>query len=141
MDFSLFSQINYAAVAVSAVAFFMIGSMWFGAFFGKIWVAELERHNTVIKEPTRAALFAKMGLNLLKNSIIALAMAYLVLLSGSTTFTSGLLLGLFVACGFAAPAMADIFIWEGRSKVLFVIDSGYQIVGITLSAIILSLWR
>jgi uncharacterized protein YneF (UPF0154 family) len=141
MDFSILSQINYLAVAVSTLAFFFIGSLWFGAFFGKMWIAELARHNTIIKEPSKSEIFAKMGLNLLKNAVISLAMACLVILVGSTTAASGLVLGLFVACGFAASAMADIFIWESRSFKLFIIDSGYQIVGITLAAIILSVWQ
>lgn len=141
MDFSILSQINYAVVAVCALIFFSLGSLWFGAFFGTMWIAELGKHNVAIKKPSNAVLFTKMGLNLLKNIIISFAMAYLVLLTGSTTLVSGLLLGLLVACGFAAPAMADIFIWEDRSKKLFLIDAGYQIVGITLAAIILSVWR
>lgn len=141
MDFSILLHVNYVAVAISTLAFFFLGSLWFGALFGKMWVAELGRHNVIIKEPSSAALFTKMGLNLLKNGIISFAMACLVVLTGSKTFESGLLLGLFVACGFAASAMADIFIWENRSKKLFLIDAGYQIVGITIAALILSVWQ
>lgn len=141
MDLSLFSQINYAAVAVSATVFFLLGSLWFGGLFGTMWAAELIRHNVALKEPSKAELFTKMGLNFLKNFVISLALAYLVIATNSTTAISGLLLGLLVACGLAAPAMADIFIWESRSKKLFLIDAGYQIVGILVSAVILSVWR
>lgn len=141
MGFNILSQLNYGTVAVCAFVFFFLGSLWFGAFFGQIWLAELRRHDVILKEPSRAAIFAKMGLNLLKNGIISFSMAYLVAMAGSTTVVPGLLLGLLVACGFAAPAMADIFIWKDHSIKLFLIDAGYQIVGITLVAIIPSVWR
>ncbi|HEV2601789.1 MAG TPA: DUF1761 domain-containing protein [Candidatus Babeliales bacterium] len=140
MDFTILSQVNYAAVAVCSLIFFFLGSMWFGAFFGSMWIAELAKHNVIITPPTKAELLTKMGLNFLKNTIIALSMACLVVLVGSKTVMSGLHLGLLVAFGFAASTMADVFIWEGRSVKLFLIDSGYQIVGIILSAVILSIW-
>lgn len=140
MDFTLLSQINYAAVAVCSLVFFFLGSLWFGTFFGSMWVAELGKHNVIITAPTKAELLTKMGLNFLKNTIIALSMACLVVLVGSKTAVAGFFLGLLVAFGFAAPAMADVFIWEGRSLTLFLIDSGYQVVGIVLSAVILSMW-
>jgi hypothetical protein len=136
-----FSAINYAAVVTCAVAFFVLGAAWFSAFFGAVWVQELGKHNIVIKEPTPAQLRTKMGLNFLKNVIVALALAWLVAITGSTTACSGFMLGAIIAFGFSVPAMADIFIWESRSFKLFLIDTGYQVIGVIMAAIILSVWR
>jgi len=140
MDFSILSQVNYLAVGICSLIFFFLGSMWFGVLFGNTWVKELGRHNVFIQQPSIVGLFTKMMLNLLKNFVISLAMACLVVLTSSISVFSGLLLGVLVACGIAAPAMADVFIWENRSVKLFLIDSGYQIIGIVLSAIMLSIW-
>jgi len=140
MDFNAIT-INYAAVITCAVAFFILGAAWFSALFGSIWAEELSKHNIVITQPTSTQLMTKMGLNFLKNGIIALAMAYAVAITGSVTASSGLILGAIIAFGFAVPAMADIFIWESRSIKLFLIDTGYQIVGFIMTAVILSVWR
>jgi hypothetical protein len=141
MDYSFLTSINYVAVIISAVAIFFAGSVWFSALFGKIWVHELSRHNITIQAPSSAKLALCMGLTFLQNNIMAFAMACLVSLTHSTTCASGLMLGLIVALGFAATAIGGVFTWESRSVKLFLIDAGYPMVGIILSAIILSVWR
>jgi hypothetical protein len=141
MDFNFLFHVNYAAVMVAAIIFFIIGAVWFSVLFGTAWVQELQHHNIVIKEPSSQQMMIKMGLNFLKNLMLAFAVAGLVVLTGSTTVWSGLLLGALVGCGVAVPAMADIFIWESRSLKLFLIDASYQVIGIILAAIVLSVWR
>lgn len=141
MDYSFLTSINYVAVIVCAVAIFFTGSVWFSALFGKIWVHELSRHNVTIQAPSSAQLALCMGLTFLQNNIMAFAMACLVALTHSTTFESGLILGIIAALGFAAPAIGGVFTWEIRSVKLFLIDAGYPVVGIIVSAIILSVWR
>lgn len=129
------------AVAVSAITMFLLGAIWFSVLFSKSWVAELKHHNVLLKAPSHNKLMMSMGLTLLQNSVVAFAMACLVSMTGSSLFESGLTLGLVVACGFSASAIGGVFIWEDRSLKLFLIDSGYQVVGVVASAIILSLWR
>ncbi len=141
MDFTVLPHINYLAVAVSAIIFFFLGAIWFSVLFAKTWVHELSRHNVTIKEPSKDKLLTNMGLTFLKDTIIAFAMACLVHMSGSTTLESGLMLGLIIALGFSATAIAGVFIWESRSIKLFLIDAGYQVIGVILSAVILSVWR
>jgi hypothetical protein len=141
MDFSLISQINCWAVVASVAVFFFLGALWFSVLFAKAWVHELKLHNVTIKEPSTNKLLMNMGLTLANNSIIVCTVACLVAMTGSSTFASGLSLGLMVGCGFIATAIGGVFIWESRSLKLFLIDSGYQIVGTTIAAVILSVWR
>lgn len=141
MILSLLFSINFVAVAAAACAFFIIGSLWFSPLlFSSIWVKELEQHNVVIKQPTQADLVSKMLLTYAANFITAWAMGCLVYLTGSATILSGLILGTIVALGFAVTSVGSVFIWESRSLKLFLIDVGYPVVGIIVSAIILSLW-
>lgn len=142
MDLSIFMQINYIAVTVSAIVFFFVGSAWFSPLlFTSMWLQELKQHNVVIKEPTAAVLTTKMLLTFAANFVTSLAMAYLVALTASTTITSGLCLGIIAAVGFTLTSIGSVFIWEGRSLRLFLIDAGYPAVGIILSAILLSIWQ
>ena len=141
MDFSFLSQINYASVAVATLVFFVTGSIWFSALFGRMWVKELADHNVIIQQPSQAKLMTCMGLTLLQNSMVSFAVACLVVLTGCATFASGLLLGTLLAVGFSATAIGGVFIWESRSVKLFLIDAGYQMAGVIFAAIILSIWR
>lgn len=141
MDVALLSQINFMAVIISAIIFFVIGSIWFSFIFRDMWVRELAHHNVIIKEPSAHTIMMNMILTFVQNIIVSFAIAYLVVMTNSTTMISGLYLGLIAGCGFSAAAIGGVFIWEGRSLRLFFIDAGYQVLGVVTAAIILSLWR
>ena len=141
MDFSFLSQINYLAVAVSSVVFFLLGSVWFSGLFGSIWQEELAQHNVVIQQPTSGSLMIKMLLTFCTNILASIAMAALVVITNSVSIESGLLLGLITTLGFAVTTLASVFVWESRSLKLFLLDIGYPVVGIITSSVILSLWR
>ncbi len=106
-----------------------------------MWLHELSLHNVTIKQPSKNKMLTNLLVTFLNNSIIVFALACLVQFCDSTTVLSGLMLGLLVAGCFSATAIGGVFLWEGRSIKLFLIDIGYQIAGIVTSAIILSLWR
>lgn len=135
------TSLNLFAVFIAAIIYFFLGSLWFSILFGRIWTQELEKQNIFIKEPTTANLMLKMGLTFLGNLIAALGMALLVQATNSATLFSGLELGFLVAICFVATAMGISYIWPGRSMRLSLIDIGYPVTGIIISATILSLWR
>jgi uncharacterized protein DUF1761 len=141
MDMSLLLSVNYFAIIVSAIIYFLIGSLWFSTLFGSLWTQELQRHNVVIKEPTTREILSKMLQTFLANIITAYAMAVLVTMTGSTTILSGLFLGILAAVGCAATTLGAVFTWESRSLKLFLIDIGYPALGIIASAILLSVWQ
>lgn len=137
----LFLHIHYGAIIASIVVFFFLGALWFSVLFKDSWVAELKKHNVTIKEPSAQKMMSLMGLTLLNNTVIVCAMGYLVYLTNSHTVRAGLHLGCITAVGFIATAIAGVFLWENRSVKLFLIDSGYQMLGVVASAVILSVWR
>jgi hypothetical protein len=141
MDITVFSQINYAAVATTSIILFFFGWLWFSALFGTTWVAELAKHNVFIQEPSTETMLTKMFFSLVTNIVISLAMAYLVIKTGSVTLQDGLCLGLVVALGFIATALGSVFLWENRSVKLYLIDLGYAALNSIIAGIILSLWR
>lgn len=141
MDLQFLSHINYIAVGVAAAVFFILGSFWFSVLFGQLWRQELVRHNIVIKEPTTFVIMRNMLLTFAANIIISFAMACLVALTHSHSFSSGLLLGLIAALGIITPALASVFLWEGKSLKLFLLDVGYPVFGTIIATIILSLWK
>jgi hypothetical protein len=141
MDMSLIASVNHLAVIVSAIVYFLMGSLWFSTLFGSLWVQELKNHNVVIKQPSTGDLTAKMLQTFLANIVTAYAMAFLVIMTGSTTLLSGLFLGILTAVGFAATTLGGVFTWESRSLKLFLIDIGYPALGIIASAILLSVWQ
>lgn len=93
MDINVLSYVNYGAVAVSSIVFFILGSVWFSGLFGTMWVDELKHHNVTIKQPKPYDLFIKMVLTFVANIVTSFGMASLVIATGSMTVQSGFILG------------------------------------------------
>lgn len=142
MYLHLLSQINLIAVFVSAIVFFVIGSLWYSFLVREAWIAELKKHDITIKQNvSKEVLRTKMLLTFGANILASIAMALLVIITGSSTISSGICLGILCVLGFAVTSVGSVFIWENRSIKLFFLDVGYPAFGIIASAIILSLWQ
>lgn len=138
MELQFLANINYLAVLVSAVAFFMLGALWFSVLFKDAWT-DLA-YPSGMKERSKEGIATNMVLTFLTNLIASFAMACFVAMTHSTSIQSGLVLGI-IGAAFAAIAVAGVFIWENKPLKLFLIDAGYPVFGILLSALLLSLWR
>ncbi|HKP31553.1 MAG TPA: DUF1761 domain-containing protein [Chitinophagaceae bacterium] len=134
-------QVNLWAVLVAALAYFLLGSLWFSVLFGSVWSKEVDRMGILIKDPPKGTIAAKMIQTFVGNLLAAFSMAYIVFISGSYTWMAGLKLGLLCGIGFAAVAMIIAYTWESRSMRLQMIDTGYAVIGIALCGIILAAWR
>lgn len=142
MNISFLHDINYVAVLVSSICFFLIGGLWFSPMLMSVpWMEELKRHGVSLAMPAKHTLWKNMLITFALNIVASVSMACLVIATRSTTVQSGFCLGLVVALGFAATSLASAFVWENRSLKLFLIDAGYPVLGIIASALILSLWR
>ena len=134
-------QVNLWAVLVAAVAYFLLGSLWFSVLFGGVWSKEVDKLGILIKDPAKGTIAAKMIQTFVGNLLAAFSMAYIVFVSGSYNWMAGLKLGLLCGIGFAAVAMIIAYTWESRSMRLQMIDTGYAVIGISLCGIILASWR
>ncbi len=141
MNFALLTSINYLAVAVSTIIYFLLGSLWFSTLFGTMWAQELAQHNVIIKEPTAGDMMFKSLLTLITNFVTCLALACLISLTGISGIFSGFTFGLLSAVGVAATTLATTFVWESRSIKLFLLDIGYPMLGIIVSSVIFALWQ
>ena len=140
--FSYFlSQAHWLAIFVSALAYFVLGSLWYSALFGKLWSAEVARHGIVIKDPDKKQIGNKMIQTFIFNLIVAFSLAYLVFVSGSYSWLAGAKMGLLCGLGLGTMAIAISCIWESRSLKLIAIDCGYALVGMTICGIILAAWH
>ncbi len=138
---SFLSHANFWSILVAALAYFVLGSLWYSVLFGKIWSAEVEKTGVKLTEPQKKDMTLKMIQTFVLNFLAAFCIAYLVFVSGVSNWLAGLKLGLLCGIGFAAAAIAIAFTWESRSIKLLAIDSGYAIFGICICGIILSVWH
>jgi hypothetical protein len=142
MDMNIIYQINYWAVLLASIIYFVIGALWFApSFLGTIWKKELENHRVQFLGASSEKMILTMGVTFVSCVLSAFGLALLIHLTGCSTALSGFVLGCIISAFFVVPTVATVFVWENRSINLFLIDVGYPVVGIIVSAIILTLWR
>lgn len=139
--------INWLAILAAVVASFVIGSLWYGPLFGKVWQKAVgfgEDFKPSGKEIARGSLMSIAG---------ALLMAYVLTHSVHVWRPSiwnygedfaphhyGFFAGLFTWIGFIVPTLLNGVAYERKSWKLFGINAGYQFVMLQAMAMILAFW-
>jgi hypothetical protein len=136
-----FSNINYAAVAVAAIASFALGAIWYSPLlFSKTWQRENKLTDDDLKNANMVKIF---GSTLILTFIMALGMAFLIQGHTTTEFNwhSGLHVGMLVGAMFVAASMGINYLYQRKSFLLWAIDAGYQFLFLCLMGAILGAWH
>lgn len=140
MNTEIFLQLNWLAVLVTAIVYFLLGAIWYSkAMFGAKWAGLV---GLDMSDPDKKKGMGKMMAGtflLILVSCIALAM--LVHRLDLSVIISALKLGLITGIAFASTAVSISFIYESRPLALYFIDCGYHVTGHLIAAVILVGWR
>ncbi|HVZ57253.1 MAG TPA: DUF1761 domain-containing protein [Chitinophagaceae bacterium] len=140
MQPAIFAQVNWLAVLVAGLAYFILGALWYSkVLFGSPWA---RLHQVPVRDP---AARRGMGLMMLSSLVLMLltsaGMALLVVRMDLHLAVSGLKIGLVTGLCFAAAAVSISLVYQRKPSALFLIDGGYQLIGNILAGLILVLWR
>jgi hypothetical protein len=135
-------DLNYLAVLVAALAYFILGAIWYAPpVFGNAWMKASGMEMPAEGERPGPAIYIGPFFGCL---IAALATALLAAATGTDTVGGGIVLGLVVGIGYVLSVTLSTAIFEThkpRKGVWFVITSLYHVVGLVLAAAILALWN
>ncbi|MFI5164080.1 MAG: DUF1761 domain-containing protein [Bacteroidia bacterium] len=141
----IIQHLNWLAVAVSAIAYFALGAIWFNPkVFGTIWMQGHGIANPTEEDKKRMPMMMATTFVLCFIAVIAMAyFSYAVnsLHSGPATWMRGVKIGAIAGVGFTSVGIAMNHIYTRKSFTLIFIDSAYHVVGMIVSGIILSVWR
>lgn len=122
------------AVVIAASVYFGLGALWYGQL-ANVWLAGIGK--------TMAQLQAEVPGNLpyavaflavfLECAVLALLLARL----GGAGWLDGAKLGIVLALGLVGAQLALNYAFEGRSVTLWLINTGYAVVGLTVAGAIL----
>ncbi|HWS55261.1 MAG TPA: DUF1761 domain-containing protein [Pyrinomonadaceae bacterium] len=133
-------RINHVAVAASALAYWMLGAVWYTAFANPFialmrWGPEdLAR---VEAEGAGLQLVAALAASL----VAAYALAYFVKFTGAEDARRGALVGLLAWLGFVATTNLNTVLFEFRPAGLYLINAGYHLVGLLGTGALLAVWK
>ena len=132
---------NYWAILVAAIVFWVLGSVWFSVLFKKSWVSGLGKLGIKIKKPSSGEMQRKVVGSFIINLVQVWGVAAVISGFQITTIEPAICLGLLLGICFAATSMTCKSMWESHGVKLTLIDIGYPVVGIVISSIILALWQ
>ncbi len=128
---------NYVAVFVAALAYWLLGALWFAVLFSKPWMA-LE--NITPEQASGVNPIAPYIISFILNLVIAFVLAQLCAWRNANTAARGAALGILIWIGFLGPMTYTTYMYEMRPKQLFAINEFYSLVGLCLMGAILGAW-
>ena len=131
------AQLNLWAILVAALSTFLIGGLWYSpAVFGKAWMKE----NGFTEEGLKGGNMVKIfGLAFVLGLIAAINLA--MFMGPENKPEMGALWGFLAGFGWVATFIGTHYLFERRSFKLFLINSGYSIVSLTIMGIIIAAWK
>jgi hypothetical protein len=134
------ASLNWLAVVAATLALYLLGGLWYSpALFGPRWRAGVGFAPPHGWKPGALLYLAP----LVGCFVVTLATALLVTIADAHSATDGVVLGLIVGVGYAA-AVAGVDATapsHPRPGTLALIVGAYWAVGLTMVAVILSVWR
>lgn len=141
MNTDFLSHVNWLAVLVAAVAYFMLGALWYSkALFGTKWaqLIKLDMNNPDLKKGMGGMMISTFVLIL----VTCFGLATLIVKVGFAQEVGyGIKLGLLTGLAFATTAVSINYVYERKPTNLYLISNGYHVVGHVIAATILVLWR
>lgn len=131
---------NYLAVIVAAIAYWLLGAVWYSVLFGNAWM-QLE-HMTAdqVKAVSGAQVGTMYGIGFVMNLVIAFFLAQLCGWRAATTAARGAALGILLWIGFVGPITYTTHMYEMRPWPLFAINQFYPLAGLCLMGAIIGAW-
>jgi hypothetical protein len=137
MDF--LGNINWLAVLVGTIGYFMLGALWYSFLFQKKWIeySRVDVSDPNMKKGVGAIMFGSFVMMFITSAAIAI----LAELMGLHHWQEGFHLGLLTGLGFAFTSMAINMLYEKKPTGLYYINGGYQLLGNIIAAVIITAWK
>jgi hypothetical protein len=128
---------NYVAVVVAAIAYWLLGAVWYGVLFSKPWMA-LE--NMSMEQAKSMNPVLPYIISFLLGALIAYSLAQICIWRNANTVGRGASVGVLLWIGFVGPITYTTYMFEMRPKELFAINQFYPLFGMVLMGAIIGAW-
>ena len=137
---AIFSNINWLAVIVATIAYFVLGAIWYSKVaFANKWIQD---HGINVNAPdAKKGIGQIMLFSFVSFFVICLTLAIIISKMGLTGgVMSGLKVGLITGVGISWMVICVGYLYTKKPITLYIIDGLYHTVGQVIAAIILCVW-
>ena len=129
-------DLNWLAVIGAALAGFVIGGLWYGPLFGKVWQREAGLSDADLQNANMPLIF---GTTFLLNLLAAFILAHVLVTFGRPGLSLSVQIAGGIGLAFIATSVGVNYLFARKSLKLFVIDAGYWVVIYSVMGLVLSL--
>ena len=128
---------NYFAILVATISNLVLGFLFYSqTLFGNIWVRAMGENAEELAKPP----IYVMIISLLGAFLEAFVLAWCMKAMNITTVAGGIKVGIVLWLGLVVVTSLAWFKWQNGFD-LFLLNNGYQLIGILVMSVILSLWK
>lgn len=128
--------INWLAVLVAALSAFLLGGLWYGPLFRRVWCRENGIDPNVPPSAHPAKIFGTAFL-----AALVAASAFAIILRANPPLFIAVHAGFLTGLAYVGMSLGINYAFAGRSLKLWLIDAGYHTLQFTLYGLILGLWH
>src|ERR1700721_568424 len=128
---------NYPAVFVSALAYWLLGALWYGTLFNKQWMS-LE--NISMENAKAQSSPWPYIITFVLNLLIAFVLAQICAWRNANTAARGAAIGILLWIGIVGPITFTTNMYEIGPPGLFAVNNFCPLVGLCLMGAILGAW-
>ena len=115
-------HINYVAILVSGVASMVIGSIWYGPLFGKIFMREMgmDKWSPEKRAEMRKSMVMTYVLQFIASMVMFYVLARFISQHGPISVMQGVTVALWTWIGFVVPVKLGDAIWGGNMTLFWI---------------------
>ena len=124
-------------VLAGAAAFFMVGALWYGVIFAKVWQRAAGLSNSQLRQGNMAVIF---GLAFAFEVLIAMVLWHLIARTDPAPHVV-MMMAVGFAVGVMIPAIGINYLFLRKSLALFLLDAAHFIIGMAAMGGVFLLFR
>lgn len=129
-------NVNIVALIVALVAMQILGFLWYGPLFGKIWMRSIGKTQEEL-----GSAGSSIAVSMISHAVAAVALAWLIGATSQPDLVTGISYGLIVAVGFVATSSLVKSAFEDTNSTVAALSIAYNLVGYAIMGAILGAWR
>ena len=133
-------EVNYWAILVGGVTYFVLGGLWYAFIFTKPWRRALAFEPDIKARAEKDFPKALVG-HLLSGILTTIVLSFIVRTAGANSFLDGVIYGLWVWLAFAFTINLNAFMFEKRPAPVFLINGGFYLIAFAIIGGILAGWQ